>query len=370
MEQKIKIYADKSLWDTRVRRRLMMPIVRAHWDDLPQDERLKKYGSRLTNAQMVDSIQEADVCSLPMIWNFYVERGLVGKVKQFAEQAKTANKQVIVWAEGDFEKIIPIDNAILFQQGLYRSRSRQPKHAFEVPVFFEDYVEVYHNGEVPIRKKEDKPRVGFCGQAKGRLSSLVAWVAKGIYLRGLYLSNRSPDVPPPLLPPWRLRGKILQLLTKSSLVETNFIIRDRYRAGIRNAEGLGRWHPTNVEFVNNVFNTDYTVCIRGGGNFSKRLYETLCCGRIPIFVDTDSVLPYGFTVDWKRYCVWVDKSEVPFIAEKVADFHASLSAEDFADLQIQCRQLWQDRLSTQGFFNYFHEHFELVLGQRSMPSGH
>ncbi len=129
------------------------------------------------------------------------------------------------------------------------------------------------------------------------------------------------------------------------------------------------WHPTNVEFVNNIFNTDYTVCIRGGGNFSKRLYETLCCGRIPIFVDTDSVLPYDFAVDWKRYCVWIDRSEVPHIAEKVAGFHAGLSPNDFEDLQRECRKLWQDRLSRQGFFDHFHEHFEFVLQQRSMLSG-
>lgn len=347
----------------------MMPIVRAHWDDIPEEDRLQKYGSRLTVAQMTDSIEEADVCSLPMIWNFYVERGLLSKVRRFAEQAKAADKLVIVWAEGDFEKIVPIDNAILFQQGLYRSRRRQPKYAFEVPVFFDDYVEVYHNGEVPIRKKRGKPRVGFCGQAKGRLPGLLVRIAKGIYLRSLHLVNRSPDVPPPVLPPWLLRRKVLRLLMQSSLVETNFIIRDRYRAGVRNTERLSYWHPTNVEFVDNIFNTDYTVCIRGEGNFSKRLYETLCCGRIPIFVDTDSVLPYDFTTDWKRYCVWVDKSEVPFIAEKVADFHASLSAEDFESLQVQCRQLWQDRLSTQGFFYHFPEHFEFVLGRRSVPSG-
>jgi len=49
---------------------------------------------------------------------------------------------------------------------------------------------------------------------------------------------------------------------------------------------------------------------------SYRLYEALCCGRIPVFIDTDCVLPYDFMIDWKKYFVWVDQSELPLIAEK------------------------------------------------------
>ena len=318
----------------------------------------------------VNALQEADLCFLSMDWDYYLQHEQVADALRFAAEARAAGKWVGVWAGGDFEKIIPIENAILFQPGLNRSRRRQPKYAFEVPAFVRDYVEVYKDGKLPIRQKQEKPRIGFCGQAAGRLPGLMVWLAKGLQLRALHLVGRSAEVPPPWSPPWRLRGRVLRLLAESPLVETDFIIRNRYRAGVRSKqERDDPWHPTNVEFVNNIFNTDYTVCIRGGGNFSKGLYETLCCGRIPIFVDTDSVLPYDFAVDWKRYCVWIDKSEVPFIAEKVADFHASLSAEDFENLQVQCRQLWLDRLSKQGFFNHFHEHFEYVLGRRSVPSG-
>lgn len=327
------------------------------------------YGAK--NLVWANNLEEAALCFLSMDWNYYLRHKKVKDAFRFAEEARAAGKLVGIWAGGDFEKIIPIENAILFQPGLHRSRQRRHRYAFEVPAFVRDYVEIYHGGQLPVRKKQDKPRVGFCGQAAGRLPGLMVWLAKGLQLRSLHLIGRSPEVPPPIIPPWRLRGKVLRLLAQSPLIEADFIIRKRYRAGVRSKQQRDDpWHPTNVEFVNNIFNTDYTVCIRGGGNFSKRLYETLCCGRIPIFVDTDSVLPYDFVVDWKRYCVWVDKSEVPFIAEKVADFHASLSAEDFEDLQVRCRQLWLDRLSKQGFFNHFHEHFEFVLGRRSVGDGY
>lgn len=304
-----------------------------------------------------------------MTWNFYLNHKKTGDALCFARQAQSAGKLVGIWASGDFEKIIPIRNAIQFQSGLNRSRKRLPVMAFEVPAFVWDSVDVYLHGNFQIRKKHAKPRIGFCGQARGKLPGFAAWIAKGLKLKGQSVIGRAQEVPPPLLPPWLLRTRTLNLLSESPLVETDFIIRDRYRAGIRRKEERNDpFHPTNVEFANNILNTDYTVCLRGGGNFSKRLYETLCCGRIPIFVDTDCVLPYDFQVDWKENCVWIDRSELPHIAEKVTDFHAALSPGDFEEMQLKCRQFWVDRLSKQGFFAHFHEHFSfLTKDQGSEP---
>ncbi|PMB11082.1 exostosin, partial [Fischerella thermalis CCMEE 5282] len=74
-------------------------------------------------------------------------------------------------------------------------------------------------------------------------------------------------------------------------------------------------------------------------------------------VDTDCVLPYDFKIDWKKYCVWVYSKDLPQIAEKVAEFHNNLSPEQFVELQYDCRQIWKDWLSYEGFFNNFWQHF-------------
>lgn len=320
-------------------------------------------------AELVSSMGETDICFLSMNWTYYLRTHTTQNAIQFAEDARSCNKLVGVWSTSDFERLTPFENAVLFQTGLSRSRKRLARYAFEIPVVVRDSLAEYRNGVLPIHPKLAKPKIGFCGQAAGRLPGLLVWLAQGLRLRGLCLLGRSPEVPPPFEPPWRLRGKVLRLLAQSPLLETDFIIRTRYRAGVRNRQQRNDpLHPTNVEFVNNIFNTDYTVCIRGGGNFSKRLYETLSCGRIPIFIDTDSVLPYDFSIDWKQYCVWVDKSEIPYIAEKVADFHARLSPGDFEDLQRSCRQLWVERLSKEGFLSHFHEHFEFVFQQEKESS--
>ena len=74
------------------------------------------------------------------------------------------------------------------------------------------------------------------------------------------------------------------------------------------------------------------MCQRGG-NFSYRFYETLSCGRIPVFVDTDCVLPADDLVDWQKICVWVDESELDEISDRVAGFHSALSPSDFTEMQ-------------------------------------
>jgi hypothetical protein len=105
-----------------------------------------------------------------------------------------------------------------------------------------------------------------------------------------------------------------------------------------------------------VIDSDYTLCVRGVGNFSYRLYETLSCGRIPVFVDTDCVLPYDSVIRWKDYCVYLDESEVAVIGERIAEFHRELSPSRFEGLQRDCRKLWEDYISPAGFFRNFHRH--------------
>ena len=54
----------------------------------------------------------------------------------------------------------------------------------------------------------------------------------------------------------------------------------------------------NVQQTKNRFSSKYTndnlygLCVRGFGNFSFRLGETLMMGRIPILIDTECILPF------------------------------------------------------------------------------
>ena len=95
---------------------------------------------------------------------------------------------------------------------------------------------------------------------------------------------------------------------------------------------------------------DYALVTRGEGNFSYRLYEVLSCGKIPLFVDTDCVLPYDGIIDWRKYCVWVDEEEIDMIGERIVEFHERITPARFVELQGEIRRLYEEWVSPVGFF--------------------
>lgn len=114
------------------------------------------------------------------------------------------------------------------------------------------------------------------------------------------------------------------------------------------------------EYLDNILNTDYTFCARGNGNFSFRFYEILSAGRIPLYIDTDTVLPYDFVVNWEEQFFWLDVRDLPQVGERLHAYHRGLTAEQFQDIQRNCRYLWEEWLSPRGFYKNFYRHLDLV----------
>jgi hypothetical protein len=160
--------------------------------------------------------------------------------------------------------------------------------------------------------------------------------------------------------PFSTRAAALEAVSRSHDVQTNFILRDKWFNGAFEGGRLNRalMDESRREYVENIFGSDYVLCTRGSGNYSIRFYETLSSGRIPVFVNTDCVLPFEEWVDWKQYCVWVEARDVSHIPDKVAEFHESLSPDEFKDRQRASRGLWEEWLSPYGFFKNLRRYFE------------
>jgi hypothetical protein len=150
----------------------------------------------------------------------------------------------------------------------------------------------------------------------------------------------------------------LRQLGRNPRLRRNFVLRQHFFGGVwqRAETDWSAVRAYRLEYVRNMVESDYVLCVRGDGNFSYRLYETLSCGRIPVFVDTDCVLPFHDELDWKSHCVWVDSRDVSRIDEIVLEFHERLSDREFVALQQSCRELWQRFLSPEGFFSHFYLH--------------
>lgn len=105
------------------------------------------------------------------------------------------------------------------------------------------------------------------------------------------------------------------------------------------------------EFFKNLHNNLYCLCARGGGNFSARLGEILMMGRIPIFFDTDCILPFRESIPYETNFIVITEDNLPHVKEIVTDFHERHSEEDLIRIQKENRSLWEKYFTPEGIFN-------------------
>jgi hypothetical protein len=300
-------------------------------------------------------LDRADIAVFPMTCRRLLnEPDGLKQAQRFNERAKQAGKACVFFYDGADTSYqpFPIEDAVLIHGSIYRSRRSATE--FAQPGFHEDLTS-YTSGELPLRHRRRRPVVSFCGavirehhpqSVLERARRVVGdtrrwwWRVHGRHEEDLWV-----------------REKAIDTLAAQDDVGTSFIVRDSGGGGTWPQFDPNLWARVRREFVENVIEGDYTLCARGDGNWSLRLYESLCLGRIPVFVDTDCMLPYEFEFDWRDYVVWIPRGQVSMIGELVAAFHERLTDGEFIDLQRECRRLWEEWLSPLGFFRNFHRHF-------------
>ena len=76
-------------------------------------------------------------------------------------------------------------------------------------------------------------------------------------------------------------------------------------------------------------------------------------GRIPVFVNTDCLLPLPKTIDWKKHVVWVEYDEIEELDKRILSFHKKLNTEKLNKLFNDNRKLWEDKLTLKKFFDNY-----------------
>ncbi len=315
--------------------------------DDPSSGRFDAYAEVGKSIFSMTRLEDAVVAVLPSAWeNICHDPGALALAESFISMARDAQTPVVVFFCSDSEDPLDLTGTLVLRTSI-RASDRQ-SYEFAVPAWSEDFVERYAASQLILRPKADLPVVGFCGYA-GQDASTWGFVRRKIEKGHLPRFRERPKGA-------RLRSKAMRVLESSPLVETNFLVRDQFFGEIVHDEVNQSRH----EYVENMFNSDYILCVRGGGNFSYRLYETLSCGRVPVFVNTDCCLPYEDLIDWKTLCVWVEEKDLGQVAVKVAEHYAGLSDQRFKERQKECRRVWEDYLSPTGFFAHLHRHFNGV----------
>lgn len=320
--------------------------------------------------KLVNEAEEADYVLFPhweAIYEYsdeqYLEKDILPANRQILRdaterliiQAQYHKKKSIVFHFSDEILQLPFNNTLVFKTNIYNSTKQ--KNEFPLPAWKGDLLNTKSNGNIDIRKKSDKPKVGFRGSAKTLFGESVYSVRSALNFLNEILQNLNINVAKRYQ--WNqgqiVRKECLDQLAKNKNIDTRFKVLIR---GYLNQHNLTLKENNYFKFINNILTSDYTLCVRGNGNYSYRFYETISAGRIPLFVNTDCVLPFEDIIDWRKICVWVEEDEIDRIDQVLLDFHNDLSNDDFEELQFKIRSVWDTWIKPEAYFSFFEKNIK------------
>ena len=337
-EKMLKIFTDHNYLTPEHRRNIFPLLFDLFYK--PNQNVIDRY-------QIVATLQEADIAIVPVGISYYFKVGKSAELYKFIDTAVAKGKKVWLYSDGDFGITISKD-VYTFRLGGFDSKLDD--NTFILPSFIQDPYKTLQSDFFAI-PKSSLPQIGFVGNADGSwlkfLKELIIY-AKQTAQRVLHIRR---DDHQGFFPSSIVRYRLLSKLAKEKQIKTDFILRKKYRAGAITTQDRKR---TELEFLQNIANNPYTLCVRGSGNFSVRFFETIAMGRIPLLIATDNRLPLSGKIDWNKHCVIATESD--YIA-KLVQFHGAITAGNFELMQKNNRELWSDWLTREAYFLTFADYF-------------
>ena len=282
------------------------------------------------------SLDDAEVIVCPGEW-----RADNSKIFELYNIALNKKLPFIIFFNNDSDEEIPLEKAIIFRTSFYKSNKKDNEFAY--PGWSVDFIKKYSDGILPISNKKRIPIVSYAGYIDYyNLKSMILFK-----VRKLLSKDKIRSLGP------ELRGKAVRLVQRDKRFKSDVIIRKGFLGGCK--EHLRK------EYAINMLKSDYVLVTRGAGNFSYRFYEVLSCGKIPVFIDTDCVLPFEDSINWRDYCVWVDHSEIECLGDKIEMFHQKLSDDGFIQIQKAIRSLYEEKICPSGYYKTLLNQIKLTL---------
>lgn len=319
-------------------------------EDLPTRQLFQKEAFRDLKEPLVEIVADpaqADLHLLPH--NYPLVHGRMEYLRRCGETALRHGKRIAVFWHGDGTGPVALPNAVVFRTSQYASRLRKNEHI--LPAYAED---LKGKGLFVRDKTAEPPVIGFCGWAQYKdtknavgsiLQALPYDIAASLTFRPRMRSR---------IKGLTLRRRAIAGLLTSSRIRPNFILRSSHSAHAATI----RLDPAQArrEYVENMSASDFVLCIRGDGNYSLRFYEALSLGRVPILLDTDVRLPLDTTIDYRSFILPIAMHDLHRIGDRVADFWACCTEEQWFFMQVQARHAFEQYLSTPRYLAYAVDH--------------
>jgi hypothetical protein len=309
--------------------------------------------------------QSADVALFPFdLASCIKSEGDLAAVRSIVRANAEAGLRTVLGLTHDTTQRLSLGHphAIVVRTSMLRSMDYPGEHPGAVTV-----ADPLAGGAFEVRPWRSRAHVGFMGFAEAdathrvlRLAASGGPVPEGYvtapdpgrvaagHVAAPLETGSTPVLRQPINIGLHVRRRALEVLRSSTVVDSSLVVRDRY---------FGHYAPEamrdlRTEYIRHLFGSDYVLCVRGAGNYSIRLFETMAAGRVPVIVDTDLVLPCADEIDWRRLAVWVPLEQLDRLDRIIANEHAEAGPRGFHDRQHEIRQAWAEHLSPAGFSRY------------------
>ena len=292
---------------------------------------------------LVKSIKEADFILYPYEFFLTEDRGHHDYLKHYVDLSEKHNKKLLVFDLSDFDKReINVPNSYIFRIGGFDFKRKE--NEFIMPTFIED---LSSYTDVKYIEKKDIPVIGFCGRAgfenfkrriKFHIKNMALNIAIFLIRNKTLLAHKNGIY---------FRIKVIKALNKCNKIRTDFISREFYSSHVSTIR-LPK-EEIRKQYIENLQNSDFALCVRGEANASCRFYEALSLGKIPFVLTTNSIWPLSEEIDYSQFSVMVDFDDLDIACNKIADFYKNISNEEFIQMQKNAREVFEKHLSVQGF---------------------
>jgi hypothetical protein len=302
------------------------------------------------NYTEVDSIQNCQVAIYPHKAFNPETLELDSSVFKAATEAAKYHKPLIIDATCDSDVFLDIPTANILRCGLYKSL----KKTFETECpFWSNYRTKQGLDLLDILPKGKKPAIAFCGTTAsiGKLSNigktlLPISITKSVLAQGKLA--RKIDIRLREGMSLQLREKAMKILSLDKRIASYFDISDPLQSYYLNNES-NRIKLENL-FIENMNKCDYSLCVRGTGNYSGRFYMALNAGRIPIVFDTDVVIPW----EDKLHLIKVPVDSLEKIGDIILEHFEQTTAQELEMMKLENRATYHQFLAPEKFLiNFF-----------------
>jgi len=99
-----------------------------------------------------------------------------------------------------------------------------------------------------------------------------------------------------------------------------------------------------LEFINITQRSKFTLCPRGYGLSSFRLYETMQLNSVPVYIFDKKFTPFENILNWEEFCILIHESEISQLKEKLLN----VSENKYNEMLKKGQEVYKEYFTLEG----------------------